>query len=168
VTTYDLYGGSGRPEGYAGKELVDKYYSNQEKWRDRALTENCLYIPPVSPGYNDRSVRFEKDHPPLSRKLTSSAEEGSLFWYQLKRALPLVSPSVDNMILVNSFNEWHEDTQIEPAVSIGYRDIPTNQPPILTGGLEYVPYGDLYLDLLAAATSKNVQDTELFDHLLEV
>jgi hypothetical protein len=55
---------------------------------------------------------LEADHPPLSRKLTEFQEEGSLFQYQLQNALPLVDPAVDNMILVNSFNEWHEDTQI--------------------------------------------------------
>jgi hypothetical protein len=31
--------------------------------------------------------------------------------------------------------------------------------------LEYVAYGELYLDLLGAATSKNVEDAALFDDL---
>ena len=166
VTNYDVYGSSGRPEGYAGKEAVDKYYSEQEKWRDQAFKENCRYIPPVSPGYNDRSVRLENDHPPLSRRMTSESEEGSLFWYQLKRALQLVDPLVDNMILVNSFNEWHEDTQIEPAVSIGSAAAAATEPELLTGGLEYVGYGELYLDILGAATSNN-KDTDLFDYLYD-
>jgi hypothetical protein len=110
VTNYDVYGSAGNPTPHAGMDQVDSYYQEQAKWREQALQENCRYIPPVSPGYNDRAVRIESDHPPLSRRLSADAEEGSLFWYQLSKALPLVDPEVDNMILVNSFNEWHEDT----------------------------------------------------------
>jgi hypothetical protein len=110
VTNYDVYGSAGQPSPYADKTLVDSYYAEQEKWRQLALQENCRFIPPVSPGYNDRAVRLANNHPPLSRRLSAADEEGSLFWYQLTKALPLVDPEVDNMILVNSFNEWHEDT----------------------------------------------------------
>jgi hypothetical protein len=110
VTNYDVYGSAGQPSPYANKTLVDAYYAEQEKWREQALRENCRFIPPVSPGYNDRAVRLTSNHPPLSRRLSATDEEGSLFWYQLTKALPLVDPEVDNMILVNSFNEWHEDT----------------------------------------------------------
>jgi hypothetical protein len=110
VTNYDVYGSSGRPSPYANKTSVDKFYAEQEQWKQEALKENCRFVPPVSPGYNDRAVRLESDHPPLSRRLSAGSQEGSLFWYQLTKALPLVDPEVDNMILVNSFNEWHEDT----------------------------------------------------------
>jgi len=162
VTNYDVYGSSGaskRDSPYAGTESVDNYYAEQEKWRELALKENCRYIPPVSPGYNDRAVRFEKDHPPLSRRLTESSEEGSMFKYQLEKALPLVDPDLDNLILVNSFNEWHEDTQIEP---VGAIDITTDSldiataPEKFTGGLEYVGYGELYLDILGNATTTRI------------
>jgi hypothetical protein len=110
VTNYDVYGSSGRPSPYANRTSVDSFYAEQQKWREQALKENCRFIPPVSPGYNDRAVRLENNHPPLSRRLSATDEEGSLFWYQLTKALPLVDPEIDNMILVNSFNEWHEDT----------------------------------------------------------
>ena len=29
-------------------------------------------------------------------------------------AMPLADPKAQNMIMVTSFNEWYEDTQIEP------------------------------------------------------
>jgi glycoprotein endo-alpha-1,2-mannosidase len=161
VTNYDVYGSSGQPSGHAGPERVDNYYLEQEKWRQQAVAENCRYIPPVSPGYNDRAVRLESDHPPLSRQLTADSEEGSLFWYQLKQALLLVDPEVDSMILVNSFNEWHEDTQIEPAIGD-----PATEPALLTGNLTYVGYGELYLNILAAATTRG-QDSTVFDYLFE-
>ena len=101
---------AGRPEGSIGYERVDSYYQQQADWKKQAEKESCRYIPAVSPGYNDRGVRMERDHPPLSRRITADAEEGSLFHYQLQHAKQLVDPKLDNMILVNSFNEWHEDT----------------------------------------------------------
>jgi len=168
VTNYDVYGSSKSVSGsgsgqqlspYAGTELVDNYYAEQEKWKAMALTENCRFIPAVSPGYNDRGVRLEKDHPPLSRKLNDeSEEEGSLFLYQLQKALPLVDPAVDNLILVNSFNEWHEDTQIEPTMTTTVSTTTTTtQPETLTGGLEYSGYGELYLDILKSQTQKVIE-----------
>jgi glycoprotein endo-alpha-1,2-mannosidase len=160
VTNYDVYGCNGRPEnGYAGKGRVDKTHAEQEKWRALALAEGCGYVPSVSPGYNDRAVRLQNDHPPLSRRLTPDGKEGSLFGYQLQRAVPLVDHRFsDGLILVNSFNEWHEDTQIEPATAVGGggEDGPsesTSQPFFLTKGLEYTAYGELYLNILASATT---------------
>jgi hypothetical protein len=161
VTNYDIYGSAGRPEGHAGKNKVAEYFQHQSKWKQAALMENCHYIPAVSPGYNDRGVRLESEHPALSRKITAEAEEGSLFHYQLKLAKQLVDPEIDNMILVNSFNEWHEDTQIEPVV--GETAV---WPPIKTQGLDYVGYGDLYLEILGASTV-SAYGQGIFDYLYE-
>ena len=155
VTNYDVYGSMGRPIKYAGAKAVDDYYREQEKWRSLAIMNGCRYIPATSPGYNDRGVRLQNDHPPLSRKLTVTAEEGSLFKYQLEKALPLVDPLVDNLVLVNSFNEWHEDTQIEPAGPI---ESVASLPVILTGGLQYEGYGELYLDILRDSTISKLEN----------
>ena len=51
------------------------------------------------------------------------------------------------------------DTQIEPAIGE-----PASEPFNLTGGLTYVGYGDLYLDILRAATTEGEED--VFDFLL--
>jgi glycoprotein endo-alpha-1,2-mannosidase len=161
VTNYDIYGSSGRPEGHVGTDRVDNYYRQQGEWKEQALKDGCRYIPATSPGYNDRGVRMESDHPPLSRRITSTSQEGSLFQYQLHQAKELVDSKVDNMILVNSFNEWHEDTQIEPVVGE-----PSSEPFNFTKGVEYVGYGDLYLDILGAATSKDKSQHTIFDYLL--
>ena len=50
-------------------------------------------------------------------------------------------------MIVNSFNEWHEDTQIEPAVGDT-----TNVPFDHTQGLHYEGYGTRYLDILREET----------------
>jgi hypothetical protein len=148
ITNYDVYGSMGSPNYYAGADVVDAYYEEQDDWRRQAISNGCHFIPAVSPGFNDRGVRLEADHPPLSRRLTAYEEPGSLFAYSIPKALKLVDPMVDNLLLVNSFNEWHEDSQIEPAVGES-----TTLPAELTGGVEYVGYGELYLNLLRQGTA---------------
>jgi hypothetical protein len=63
----------------------------------------------------------------------------------------------DNLILVNSFNEWHEDTQIEPAVGDT-----ASYPVQLTAGLQYEGYGELYLNILRQSTVN--EDDNIFDN----
>ena len=147
VTNYDVYGSMGSPTYYAGADVVDSYFKDQHDWRSQAISSGCRFIPAVSPGFNDRGVRLQVDHPPLSRRLTPYSEPGSLFSYSLTKAKKLVDPMVDNLLLVNSFNEWHEDSQIEPALGES-----TTLPYNLTGGVEYQGYGELYLDILREST----------------
>jgi glycoprotein endo-alpha-1,2-mannosidase len=146
VTNYDVYG-SMRTTGYAGQEVVDEYYNNQKRWRKEASNLGCGYIPAVSPGYNDRGVRLEADHEPLSRRLSRTASEGSLFKAGLQLAKYLVDETAGNLLVVNSFNEWHEDSQIEPAVGDT-----TDEPFEMTIGLDYEGYDEIYLDILREET----------------
>jgi glycoprotein endo-alpha-1,2-mannosidase len=161
ITNYDVYGSAGRPEGYAGKERVIEYYKHMEAWRDQAILDDCRFIPAVSPGYNDRGVRLDANNPALSRRLTADSEEGSLFHFQLQFAKELADSALNNLIFVNSFNEWHEDTQIEPVAYAEQAD----WPPLLTQGVEYVGYGNLYLDILGAAVSSSIEGGGIFDYL---
>jgi hypothetical protein len=67
--------------------------------------------------------------------------------------LPHTDPALGDLLMVNSFNEWHEDTQIERSTIsplTNTDDSPTGM--ALTGGRYYEGYGGLYLDLLRAAT----------------
>ena len=76
---------------YATAAGITKYYRQLAQWREVARTQVCKYIPSVSPGYNDRAIRIEKDHPPLSRKLNCVENMfGSLFKYALRKAIPQV------------------------------------------------------------------------------
>jgi glycoprotein endo-alpha-1,2-mannosidase len=155
VTNYDMYGSMGSPTYYAGADVVDAYYRKQDAWRTLAIENGCRFIPAVSPGFNDRGVRLQGNHPPLSRSLTSDSEQGSLFSYTIQKAKKLVDPKIDNLLLVNSFNEWHEDSQIEPTMGE-----PTTFPEILTGGVEYIGYGELYLNLLREGTKPEAPQTQ--------
>ena len=160
ITNYDVYGTLPKP--YATEEGIDTYYRQQAQWREMARTQGCKFIPSVAPGYNDRGVRIEKDHPPLSRKLNGvESEFGSLFTYALRKAIPLVDRGIDYLLMVNSFNEWHEDTQIEP-VNGTLTTVPFN----VTQGIEYDGYGDLYLDILYGLTTDDSWIDEEQEYIL--
>jgi glycoprotein endo-alpha-1,2-mannosidase len=146
ITNYDIYG-SFREKGYTGQDGVDQYFDEQEQWMQLCATIGCDYIPGVSPGFNDRGVRLEMNHTAIARKLSPDAEPGSLFRASLKRAVEHVQASTSNLLLVNSFNEWHEDSQIEPVTGEA-----TSEPVLYTQGIEYVGYGELYLDILREMT----------------
>eukprot|EP00934_Nitzschia_sp_Nitz4_P003894 Nitzschia sp. Nitz4//scaffold237_size30108//23491//29702//NITZ4_007996-RA/size30108-augustus-gene-0.41-mRNA-1//-1//CDS//3329543518//3884//frame0 len=150
VANYDVYGNAGGAP-YAGIGTVEAYYAEQANWLEFANANGVNYIPTVSPGYNDRGVRLANDHVALSRRLTPSDQPGSLFVSQLIRARHLIDPGADNLLLVNSFNEWHEDTQIEPVSG----NI-SSQPVLYTNGVEYDGYGELYLNILRVATCGNM------------
>jgi hypothetical protein len=147
VTNYDVYGSMGAFGGYAGEEAVKENYQKMLKWREIAHRHQCAFIPAASPGYNDLGVRPEKEHGPLSRRLTADDKPGSLFKAALREARNLVDAKVNNLLMVNSFNEWHEDTQIEPASGGS-----TTKPEDLTHGLDYHGYGELYLNILGEQT----------------
>jgi hypothetical protein len=73
-----------------------------------AAAPDKLWIPPVSPGCNDAAAR----------PVTCTQERGSGSYYQATWDGALASnPSW--AIIVSTFNEWMESTQIEPSVQYG-------------------------------------------------
>ena len=158
VTNYDVYGNLGRPDGYAGWNRFNDLVSRNRGWRKETRRHgDCAFVPGISPGYNDRSVRGHRNHTALSRRLYPGAPEGSLFRASLEAAMELTDDSTGNMIMITSWNEWHEDTQIEPVVDMGKTDLPldlTCHGEPCDDGLNYEAYGGLYLDILREVTSR--------------
>jgi hypothetical protein len=150
ITNYDVYG-SMRATGYAGQGKVDSYFGHQARWKTLADSAGADYAPAVTPGFNDKAVR--SGHQPVSRQLTEGAEFGSLFRAMLQGAKPLTDPDLGHMIFVTSWNEWHEDTQIEPVADAPQtsRDNSASGT-ALTQGLAYEGYGFRYLDILHEET----------------
>lgn len=161
VTEYDVYGSMGT-SGYAGQAGVDAYASRQESWRNLAVGAGVGYVPTITPGFNDKGVR--DGHAPVSRRLTPASEPGSLFRALLQSALGRTDPDLGNLLFVTSWNEWHEDTQIEPvqtAPSTTQDDSPSGTD--YTAGLDYEGYGTLYLDILREdARETQVQGWDLY------
>jgi glycoprotein endo-alpha-1,2-mannosidase len=122
-----------------------------QKYQAVAQQLGVDFVPSVVPGYNDRAVRRTcANNPALARRTSANAAEGSMFASFLKDlALPYANNSQLKMIHITTFNEWHEDTQIEPSVVTG----PTTTDTSPTGsqytqGLVYQGYGTTYLDIL--------------------
>lgn len=183
VTNYDVYGSMGRPSPYVTTRELQDHFRQAKEWRDLAHQFGCAFVPSVAPGYNDLGVRYLVEHAPLSRHLDGpNSAKGSLFRTSLQYATKLVEPTrsppgnggkgelharspamrlqaAPSLLLVNSFNEWHEDSQIEPAAAVGGSKrtsttafSSTSLPYRLTRGLDYEAYGTLYLDILHEET----------------
>ena len=146
VTNYDVYGSIGTT-GYATKSKVDLYFANQTKWKNLADSVGVSFIPGISPGFNDRAVR--DGHAPLSRKLDANQQFGSLFRIMLQKAKSITDNKIGRVIMITSWNEWHEDTQIEPvkmSPDTNLDDSKTGDS--YTNSLSYEGYGERYLQIL--------------------
>lgn len=92
------------------------YGSSTHNWpalRKLASATGTVFVPSVGPGYVDTSVR------PWNGATTRERRGTQYYDRMWKKALPQVSGKKDDgieVVSITSFNEWHEGTQIEPAV----------------------------------------------------
>ena len=150
VTAYDVYGQSvGR---FGGTHKAIEFLANNYRHaKAQANAVGTAFMPTIAPGYNDTAVR--KGHPGRARYFTDMKEskEGDIFRAMIREvALPHLDPKCGNIMMITSFNEWYEDTQIE-ATSGTARTSDTDDSETgtyFTGGDRYVDYGHLYLDIL--------------------
>jgi hypothetical protein len=146
ITNYDVYGNIGAGH-FATDSALDTWRNNYSEWRTKAHTISKDFIPGTSPGFNDRGVR--PGHTPTSRKLyNESYAFGTLFSGMLDRVKAIADR---DMIMITSWNEWHEDSQIEPVTPAAATNL-DNGAGYYTDGLYYNGYGMLYLDILRDKT----------------
>lgn len=91
------------------------YGSTWQNWAEIsefAKRNKLIFIPSVGPGYIDTNVR------PWNGKNTRPRVNGKYYKQSFQSALDH-RPS---FVSITSFNEWHEGTQIEPAVPKVYND----------------------------------------------
>jgi len=151
ITAYDVYGQSTKITGgtKAGIERLKKNYSAAKRKANKVGTG---FVPAIAPGYNDRAVR--KGNPGRSRFFTDveGSKGGDLFRAMIRDvAIPLADPKAKSMIMVTSFNEWYEDTQIEATggkVSDPVSKDDSDPGNYFTEDNLYYDYGFLYLDIL--------------------
>jgi hypothetical protein len=153
ITDFDFYGTALQTKGTmsAGvKALADEFKFAKEI----AAKAHVAFVPTISPGFNDSAVR--PGHHAAARYLSDAPGnvESSLFTAELNEAaIPNLDPAANNMLMISTFNEWHEDTQIEPTIVVAPTDDDDSGQAKFTQGKSYIGYGDLYLDLLREATS---------------
>lgn len=150
ITSYNMYEWPFRHHaGYASRtsfldDVSDKY--NEYKY---VAGERVMFIPNVIAGYNDRGVRLNADHYVIPRQIYPGAPEGSFFVATIKRfALEMLDRDTW-MIMITSFNEWHEGSQIEPSIEGIETDSdisPSGRD--YTEGFLFRGYGKRYLEIV--------------------
>ena len=150
VTAYNPYESFNKNHaGYAGessylqdvRHLFSRYRSS--------LPEGSAFVPGVTPGYNDRACRPREDHYVIPRILFENAEPGSFFRESLKETvLPFMDVRL-KLAMITSFNEWNEDTAIEPLTGVESSKSDTSpSKTFFTGGYPYEGFGARYLEII--------------------
>lgn len=91
------------------------YGSSMGNWRSLATfaaRNKLVFIPSVGPGYDDTRVR------PWNSRNTRKRSNGEYYIRSISHALD----AKPKFVSITSFNEWHEGTQIEPAIPKSYND----------------------------------------------
>ncbi|MEG2061530.1 MAG: alpha-mannosidase [Alistipes sp.] len=78
-------------------------WKNMEQW---ARNNGKIFIPSVGPGYIDTRVR------PWNGNTIRDRQQGKYYDNMFRAAIDCKAPYIS----ITSFNEWHEGTQIEPAI----------------------------------------------------
>ncbi|CAF0912327.1 unnamed protein product [Adineta ricciae] len=81
--------------------------STSQRWKSIVdICKSIPFIPSVGPGYIDTNIR------PWNGE-TSRARNNGNYYKQMFKDVP---DGKDRIVSITSFNEWHEGTQIEPAI----------------------------------------------------
>ncbi|MFC1628470.1 hypothetical protein ACFL3H_05095 [Gemmatimonadota bacterium] len=110
------------------------------------LPEAIPIVPTVWPGYNDRAWAGIT-HPIISREVAGGIESTGSTYDQMW-LIAGAQASDPAVILLNSFNDWQRDTQIE--VLADNQDVNgTTSPTTVTRGIRYFPYANQYIERTA-------------------
>lgn len=122
VSSYTLYYGDPDPflgpiadfTTYPGAtDLVGDERRLLEEYRT-ATGGRVPVVPDVGPGFNDRGFRLLTNHPAQPRQWRAGAGPASTLDHLFREvAIPELDPALP-MVMVTSWNDWNEDTAIEP------------------------------------------------------
>lgn len=112
VTSYNFYQPGRFKEG-SDKEICDSFMKNIQEAEDKSVAicrkTGVPYWPVAMPGYNDTRIRPQAKHAIIPRL------DGYFYEQSLKNVLRHGS----QVCMICTYNEWYEDSQIEPAKSYG-------------------------------------------------
>jgi glycoprotein endo-alpha-1,2-mannosidase len=145
ITGYTLYSRKQKPGWPSRTDFLAKASRRMQTFSKLARRLEVRFVPGTLPGFNDRAVRPAENHHVLPHELgPNNLDPSSLFRASLRTAGVLVDPKL-NLLTVTSWNEWNEDTQIEPTAP----GIATTLPVQLTQNYLQRSYGFGLLQALA-------------------
>ena len=150
ITAYNLYH-SEKPEhaGYGSDTSYTADISELYAIYREAADKKVSMVPGITPGYNDRGVRVEEDFFVIPRQWAEDESMGTFFEQSLEQiGIPQIDPDL-GMIMITTWNEWNEDTAIEPV----WAPLPTNKDKshsgfLYTQGYTYRGFGTTYLEII--------------------
>jgi hypothetical protein len=128
------------------------------EWENTAHPLGLVVIPGVNPGFSNRTGSSSGFAVP--RQIDSGDSGTSLLEEYIKVALSFVEPE-QRMIMITSWNEWHEDTQVEPTVvtQATRQDISAGGD-YHTWNFEYEGYGFQNLELIRTLLASELPETD--------
>ncbi len=116
ITSYNMHG----PSQYAGYPSNTNFLKNvSAKFKEYKEVANSLgvkFVPNAMPGFNDRAVRLWANHYVIPDQYKQNWDHTTTFRRSLITARIHLDEGINRWIMITSWNEWHEDTQIEPTI----------------------------------------------------
>lgn len=122
VTSYILYDGDSEPAfapvadstGYPGTTHIAQDQRFLLTVYRNATGGRVPVVPDVAPGFNDRGFRLPTNHPAEPRQWLPGAGPASTLDHLFRCvAIPELDPALP-MVMVTSWDDWNEDTGVEP------------------------------------------------------
>lgn len=150
ITAYNMYENAHTNQrGYGAESTFIQDVGAQYAAYRRASKEGAYFVPGILPGYNDRGVRLNVNHYAIPRQWSPGAAEGTFFEEAFDRlGFPFMDERL-NMLLITSFNEWNEDTAIEPLrLAAASSKDGSRSGSAYTEGYTYAGVGPRYLEVV--------------------
>ena len=147
ISAYNLYGAErGQDAGFASQSsFLGDSAALYQRYGDET---GVPLVPGVIPGYNDRGTRLSVDHFAIPRRFSADAGEGSFFAEEIEQIAKRFVDGDLRMVLVTSWNEWNEDTAIEPVAPAPPTADDRSGSQQFTQGFVYEGYDTTYLRLV--------------------
>jgi glycoprotein endo-alpha-1,2-mannosidase len=144
ITGYTMYDKS-QPAGWPTQTRYEEAVARRtEEFQAAAKAAHVAFVPDALPGFDDLAYRPTQAHHVLPRSVGPGTDPASEFEASLEQTRRFIDPTLD-LVAVTSWNEWYEDSQIEPTGPAP----PATGPVSLTGGYPFASYGFSLLEVLA-------------------